>query len=133
MRSSATTERGISSSRKPTTRIGNASNVNKRHRLHEIAGRHRAGRDPPAPDGEQHDDGEVRQRVERRLEERAQRTDADPRLAQLVGGPPSRSTSASWRPSVFTTIAPSKLSCVIADTSPTRSCTVCAGSSTRRV
>ena len=28
MRSSATTERGISSSRKPTTRIGNASSVN---------------------------------------------------------------------------------------------------------
>ena len=47
--------------------------------------------------------------------------------------PASRATSASWRPSVFTTIAPSKLSCVMADTSPTRSWTVCAGSSTRRV
>ena len=106
----------------------------QRHRLHEVAGRHRAGRHPPSADCEQHDDGEVRERVEGRLEERAQRTDTDraPRAAASAA-PASRSTSASWRPSVFTTIAPSKLSCVIAETSPTRSCTVCAGSSTRRV
>ena len=57
----------------------------QRHRLHDVAGRDRALGDAPRADGEQRDDAEVRQRVERRLEERAEPADLDPLVAQRLG------------------------------------------------
>ena len=133
MRSSATTERGISSSRKPTTRIGNASSVNN-----AIACTRSPGETAPVdtrqpPTASSATIAEVRERIEGRLEQRAQRTDADPRHPQLVGGVAQPLHFGVLAPERLHDHAPSKLSCVIADTSPTRSCTVCAGSSTRRV
>ena len=57
----------------------------QRHRLHDVARRDHAFGDPPAADGEDRDDPEVRQRVERGLEERAEPADLDALLAELVG------------------------------------------------
>ena len=133
MRSSATTERGISSSRKPTTRIGNASSVNNAIACTSSPGETAPvdTRHPPTASSTMMARFGSASRVGSKSARSAPtRTRA---TRSWSAAPASRSTSASWRPSVFTTIAPSKLSCVIADTSPTRSCTVCAGSSTRRV
>ena len=61
------------------------------------------------------------------------RTRRDPLVAQRARpSRPAASVSASSRPSVFTTSAPSIDSCATARTSPIRSCARCAGSSMRR-
>ena len=114
-RSVATTARGISSRRKPDDPHREREQREQRHRLDDVAGRDHALGDPPAADREDRDDPEVRERVERRLEERAEPPDLDALLAERVGGDRQAARPrASSRPSDFTISAPSKLSCAIA-------------------
>ena len=132
-RSVATTARGISSSRNPTTRIGNARRVNS-----AIACTTSPGEITPS---------EIRQLPTARIamiprfgsassagsKNARSRPTSIRSLRSSSAATESRATSCCSRPSDFTMSAPSKLSCAIPDTSPTCAWTAAAGRSTRRV
>ena len=133
MRSRETTDRGISSKKKPTTRSGMARRENSvaaSTRSPGVAEPRSTSQAPTSTSMMVPTVGRASMRGSKVPRIRPTRTRSARSSSDAAR---SRSISARSRPRVFTTRAPSKLSWATADTSPTRRWTTAEGISTRRV
>ena len=128
-----TTARGIASNMKPTMRIGKASHPNSATAWTSWPG-------DTAPDSMRPAPTSRRAMVPRLgsmsiIGSKTEVIFATPRrsVRRWSAASANRAFSSASRPSVLTTNAPSKLSCAMDDTSPSRACTDAAGRWTRLV